>query len=84
MEKRPFGKPPGSGIGAVGKGELKSELYTKISTRTAVITAHYEHVQPVTSNAGNLLGQGIKQVTFDGVKSGSKSEVIYDVPRCLI
>jgi hypothetical protein len=75
MEKRQFGQPPSSGSGTLKKEPLKSELYTRIGTRTAVITAHYEHVQPVRSN----IAQGevkLKQVSFTDV-----DEPIYEVPK---
>lgn len=85
MEKRPFGRPPSEKT--VEKTEFKSELYTKIGTRVAIITAHYEHIQPtgshpvtervVTDTSCNTLKSAIKQVKV----CESLPEVIYDVPR---
>jgi hypothetical protein len=74
MDKRSFGKPPNSSTGSTSPRELKSELFTKIGTRAAVITAHYEHIQPVNSGVNALK---VKQVTF----AESQSEAVYDVPN---
>lgn len=92
MERRPFGKPPGCNTSS-GQAEIKSELFTKIGTRSALITARYEYIRPDATNSPPIndspnnvptTGSGsdcaslrIKQVTINEFPS----EVIYDIPR---
>lgn len=93
MEKRSFGKPPGSST-STGQSEIKSELFTKIGTRSALITARYEYVRPDVINSPLNIENPVVQTTGSSsdctnlrIKHATITEnppeIIYDVPRCI-